>query len=360
MAKQFKDFTYCNKKLSDVIDFIPVDFDNDSGISLAMGRDMEKGETNRYRIEPNYYGDSWSDPLRFELHIIKNICTYPSQKDAVFSQEEIRKITRWITSIHMPQWIYFEYEETDNNNVTNYFGWFNDIETFVIGGEILGLKLCFSCTTPFAYTDKITDIKSVNTYDYMLVINNSDELENYCYPQIQIHPHSDGQIYLCNLSDCRLLDNGILELSQNTYFDSMLDIIDNYALLNGYTVKYTGTGTFNIIPLCNNTAIQFYLIDKYDNEIKCTAFYMEDTKEYRIIENGFMFLDAKENLDIFIDCQKLLITDSIGRMISYDELGVSDVDFIYWLRLINGSNSILLYGNADFTITHRESRKVGE
>lgn len=360
MAKQFKDFTYCSKKLGDILDFISVDFDNDSAKFLAMDRDMETGETNRFRIEPNYYGDSWSDSLKFELHIIKNICTYPTQKDAAFSQDEIRKITRWITSVHMPQWIHFEYEEADCHDAAYYFGWFHDIETVVVGGGIFGLKLYFTCTSPFAYTGKIRNEKSVTTYDHMLIVNDSDELENYCYPQIQIHPVSDGQIYLCNLSDCRLLDNGILELTQATYFDSMLDSIDQYALQNGYTVKYTGTGNFNIVPICNETAIQFYLADKYDHQLKCTAFYLEDTKEYRIIENGFMFMMVRADLDVFIDCQKLQITDSLGRMITYDELGISDADFIYWPRLINGNNSILLYGNADFTITHRESRKVGE
>lgn len=360
MAKQFKDFIFNKKRLTDIADCIPVDFDDGSDIPLAMRRDMESGETSRCRTEPNYYGDTWTDPLEFELDIIKNICTYPNQKDRCFSQEDIRRFTRWLTSPHQPHWIHFEYDESEHSNIAYYFGWFSNIEAYTVGGYVYGLRLYFTCTTPFGFTDNIINTKSVTSYDHMLVVNDSDELENYCYPQITIHPHASGQIYLCNLSDCRLLDNGIIELTQAGWFDSMLDSVDRYAALHGYTVKYTGTGNFNIIPLCGDTAVQFYLMDKYGNEIKCTAFYMEDTKEYRIIENGFMFLDAKENLDIFIDCQKLLITDSIGRMISYDELGVSDVDFIYWPRLINGNNSLLLYGNADFTITHRESRKAGE
>lgn len=359
MAKQFKDFIFNNKRLTDMLDCISVDFNSDSDTFLAMERDMEKGEVNHYRVEPNYYGDTWSDTLKFELDIIKNICTYPEQKDSFFTQDEIRTFTKWLTSPHQPLWLHFEYEE-NNNNVPYYFGWFNNIESFSVGDKVYGLKLHFTCTTPFGYTDIITNTKSVTTYNNMLISNNSDELEDYCYPKIQIHPKSNGQIYICNLSDCNLLANGIVELTQSTYFDSMLDIIDNYALLHNYTVVYTGTGEFNIIPLCNETAIQFYFIDKYGKEIKCTAFYLIDTKEYKIIENGFMFMNVKTNLDVYIDCQKLLITDSIGRMITYDELGISDVDFIYWLRLINGNNSFLLYGNADFIISHRESRKAGE
>lgn len=360
MAKQFKNFTFCEKKLKDIFDFISVSFDNNSDISLAMEREMEKGETNHFRIEPNYYGDTWSTPLQFELDIIKNPCVYTKNEDKEITQEDIRKITRWLTSPHYPQWIHFDYDENHKDNVSNYFGWFDKIETWVFGGIVYGLKLFFTCTTPFGFTDYITNQKTVTTYDNILVSNNSDELESYCYPKIKIHPNSDGQIFLCNLSDCTLIENGILSLTQETYFDSLLDVIENYAILNGYTVKYTGSGEFNIVPLCNDTAVQFYLIDKYGSELKYTAFYLDDTKEYRIIEGGFMFLNVKNDLDINIDCQKLQITDSIGRMITYDELGVSDIDFIYWFRLINGNNSILLYGNADFTIMYRESRKVGE
>ncbi len=360
MAKQFKDFIFNGKRLSDIADCISVDFDSNSDRPLAMRRDMERGETNHYRTEPNYYGDTWSEPLAFELNIIKNICTYASPEHRYFSQEELRSFTRWLTSPRRPCWIHFEYEEAVPNDTPCYFGWFNNIEAYMAGEHVYGLRFYFTCTTPFGFTDNIINTKSIKTYEPMLVVNNSDELENYCYPRIKIHPNRNGQIYLCNLSDCILLDNGLLEQTQASWFDSMLDSVDSYAALNGYMVKYTGTGNFNIVPLCNNTAVQFYLIDKYDQERKCTAFYMEDTKEYRIIENGFMFMDGKENLDILMDCQRLLITDALGRMITYDELGISDVDFIYWLRLINGNNSLLLYGDADFTISHREARKAGE
>lgn len=360
MAKQFKDFTFGKNKLSDIFKFVSADFDGNSDVPLAMDRNMEKGETNRYRVEANYYGDTWANPLQIELDIIKDICVYPNQDRRIISQSEIRQITRWLTSPHAPKWIHFEYEESDSDKIVYYFGWFSNIETWTISGEVYGLRLYFTCTTPFGFTDNMIDSKQVTTYDNMLVINDSDELENYCYPKINIHPNADGQIFICNLSDCNLLENGILSLTQSSYFDSMLDAIEQYAALHSYTVKYTGTGDFNILPLCNNTAVQFYFVNKYNNEIKCTAFYLEDTKEYRIIEGGFMFMNVKENLDIVIDCQRLQIIDSIGRMITYDELGISNADCMYWFRLINGNNSILLYGNADFTITHRESRKVGE
>lgn len=362
MAKQFKDFTFTGKQFSSLCTkYISVDFEDNSDIPLAMERNMEIGETNLSRVEPNYFGDTWTDVLPIELNIVKDPSQYDyNQKELVITKGEIREITRWLTSPHYPEWIEFEYDHDNVDEAKYYRGWFNNVETWVVGSEVYGLKLSFKCTTPFGYTDDIVNTQTVTKYSNILVTNDSDELDSYCYPTIEIKPNSNGQIYICNLSDCKILKNGILTLTESTYFQSMLTLIEEFATLNGYTVKYTGKGAFNIVALCNDTAVQFYLIDRYNNEIKCTAFYMDDTKEYRIIEDGFMFMDVYTDLNVYIDCQKLIINDSLGRIITYDKLGITDVDHIYWLRLINGHNSLLLYGNAKFTITHKESRKVGE
>lgn len=75
----------------------------------------------------------------------------------------------------------------------------------------------------------------------MIVQNDSDELNSYCYPTIEIKPNGIGQVYICNLSDCILLKNGTLTLTESTYFDSLLTLVEEYAKMNGYTVRYTGT-----------------------------------------------------------------------------------------------------------------------
>lgn len=361
MAKDFKDFTFCNKKFSELsTTYITVNFDSDSDIKLAMGRNMEIGETNQYRINPNYFGDTWDEVLAFEFNIIKNPCFYKTQAEQEISKSEIREITRWLTSSHYPEWIDFEYHPDDMNDVTRYYGWFDNIETWCIAGTVYGLRISFKCTTPFGYTEDIINEVNVKSYFNLLISNGSDELDSYCYPAIEISPNSDGQIFICNLSDCNVLENGILSLTENSYFDSLLTVVENYARLHGYTVKYTGSGAFNIVSLCNDTAVQFYLIDRYGNDIKCTAFYTPDTYEYRILESGFLFMNVYRDLDIHMDCQNLIINDSIGRMVTYEKLGITDADHVYWLRLINGYNALLLYGDASFKIIHIESRKVGE
>lgn len=361
MAKDFKDFTFCNKKFSDLsVQYMTAAFGSDADISLAMGRNMEIGGTNQYRISPNYFGDTWDEVLAFEFNIIKNPCFYKTQAEREISKSEIREITRWLTSSHYPEWIDFEYHPDDTNDITRYYGWFNNIETWCIAGAVYGLRISFKCTTPFGYTKDIIHEADVSTYSHLLISNDSDELDSCCYPAVEITPHSNGQIFICNLSDCNILDTGTLTLSGVSYFESLLRVVESYARFHGYTVKYTGSGAFNIVSLCNDTAVQFYLIDRYGNDIKCTAFYTPDTYEYRILESGFLFMNVYRDLDIHMDCQNLIINDSIGRMVTYEKLGITDADHIYWPRLRSGQNSLLLYGNAGFKFTHMESRKAGE
>lgn len=363
MSKYFKDFTFMNKKLSSLSNkYIAVSFDEEDERYLAMERDMEMGERNRYKTQPNYFYDTWTDNLRFELNIVKDPDEYGTQNDLVFSHSEIRELSRWLTSPHLPNWIKFENLPGDDNDVVNYHGWFKNIEPFVVGSEIYGLTLYFECTSSFGFTDSITNKVDVSTYKSIVIENNSDELYNYCYPSISITPNANGQIYICNLSDCNILNTGTLNPT-TTAFDELLNRLEEYGRLNGFKVEYANSdidSAFNIVPLCNDTAIQFYYIDRYNNRMKCTAFYLSDSNKYYIIDNGFMYMTVYKDLPVYMDCQKLTLNDELGRMLTYEKLGISEVDSIYWPKLIHGDNSILFFGNCLFEITHTETRKVGD
>lgn len=361
MAKQFTDFTFRGKKLSDMkTKYISVDFDSNSdSTSLGMGRDMEKGETNRYRVEANYFYDSWSSPIEYELNIVKDPCEYDTQTKMEISKTEIREFTRWLTSSHYPEWIHFKDEDGIDEDV-RYYGWFSNVETFVAYGTVYGLKLHFKCTSSFAYTDTISDVANVSGYLTKLITNDSDDLDSYCYPTIRIHPNENGEIFMCNMSDCTILTQGTFKAGLSDYSNELLNMVNTYAEINGYEVKHLGSGAYNYKYVCNDTAIQVKLVDSFGNSIFCTAFYITTTREYRIIKNGFMFMKVYKDLDIVMDCENLMIMDSLDRMITYDKLGIDDVGYMYWLRLMNGNNSMLFYGNVDITIEHIEKRKVGE
>ena len=363
MAKQFEDFFFCGKKLSSVFpDYTCVDFDTNDEINLSLSRDMVKGETNRYKIEADYFYDEWSEPLTFELDIVKNTCKHNNQLEMEFSKEEIRTLTRWLTSSHSPEWIKFDYSAEYDNDAKYYYGWFENIETFVVGGMVYGLKLHFKCTTPFAYTNEFKKtINATKSYVVDYIENNSDDMESCIYPLLKVHPNSDGQIFIANTTDMEVVQQGTLSLGgSSSYIDALLNIVEAYAKKQGCTIEYTGTGAQDIQSLCDDTAVQFYLIDIYGNRTKYTAFYKTTNKEYQIVNGGIMIIKIYRGLDLTIDTSRLLVYDTLNRMVTYDKLEISDVDQMYWFRLLNGTNTFLLYGDFSLDITYREARKVGE
>lgn len=362
MAKEFKDFTFMGKKLSDLnTKYISVDFDGGTDVNMAMDRDMEMGDSNRYKIEPNYFYDKWNDTLEFELDIIKDPCRYTNQNDAIITKSERREITKWLTSSHFPEWLMFSKTGDTADDAIRYFGWFNNIESFSVNSQIFGLKLHFKCTTPFGYTDNLITNVVCSTYKNVLISNNSDELNSYVYPSVEITPKTTGDIYICNMSDCTIRETGTLSSANTNYTSQLVSFVQLYAKSNGCTAEFViSEKTKDIAWHCNNTLAQFKLVDAYGNETACTVFYRTDSKIYYIIENGIMFMSVSKNLKIYMDCQKLTINDELGRMIRYEKLGITDVGHMYWLQLINGNNSLLFYGNCDFKVKHVESRKVGE
>lgn len=82
-----------------------------------------------------------------------------------------------------------------------------------------------------------------------------------------------------------------------------------------------------------------------------------DGKEMKI---SVFKLDDNENfITTTIDCQKAMITDSANGLISFDDLGISDIGDIYWFKLYNGDNEIAYKGQASISIEYRLPRKVG-
>lgn len=78
-----------------------------------------------------------------------------------------------------------------------------------------------------------------------------------------------------------------------------------------------------------------------------------------ITDNGQMTIKSLRNDDFYIDCLRLKIYDTTKSLISFEELGISDVDSIYWPRLCSGDNKLEFTGNAQIELSYREPRKVG-
>lgn len=364
MAKIFKDFTYLDRKLSELNGhYVSVDFEQNPDSAFAFSREIRYGDTNRYRTEPNIGWSQLEDRLKFELHIVKDPDDYTSQAEAILSDTDIRELTRWLTSTVTSQYLTLEYEEDSLCDTPCYYGQFADIQPFNVNGDVYGLRLIFECSSPYGYTEELVNTITLNGNICEYLLNSQDDrLEDYCYPSIQIASNVTGQIFLCNLSDCQVYQQGMLDLT-NAADEAGLQIqnlIANYGLTHGYAPEYRYEDDDAILTICNGTAIPFTYIDSSGNRFKCMAFYSASTGEYAIIRGGFLYLNVKKSLPVRINTEKLFIFDDLNRMIRLSDLGVEDVDYMYWPRLRSGDNRLLLWGaDCTVTITHRETRKAG-
>lgn len=72
-----------------------------------------------------------------------------------------------------------------------------------------------------------------------------------------------------------------------------------------------------------------------------------------------MKINALKSDDFYIDCRNLKIYDITKSIVSFEDLGIEDIDDIYWPRLAYGENIFEFTGDATFEISYREPRKVG-
>lgn len=334
-----------------------VDFNSDDNIPLGLQRSISKGETNRYRIKSNHFYCAYDNPLEFEIHIVKECCDYGSQSEMMFSKSEVRKITRWLTSTSLPLLL----NGVDDEGAINYCGIFTNIESFVVGGEIYGFILKFTNDSPFAYSDVITQNETLNGTKNIVVDNDSDLLDDYCKPVLKIHPHTNTDFYVCNLSDCKTLKEGQINIvpdDKNATQINFIDAINDYATTTMHDIGFYYNGAF-VKTWADGTAIRIKLTEKDSTEHFAFAYHLSDGS-FKIIEGGFMTLKLLKELEVEVNCDILSMKDSIGRMIKFADMGIEEEDYIYWLRLISGDNTLLFYGkNCDVTIEHREMLKVG-
>lgn len=72
-----------------------------------------------------------------------------------------------------------------------------------------------------------------------------------------------------------------------------------------------------------------------------------------------MKINALKSDDFYIDCRNLKIYDITNSIVSFEDLGIENIDDIYWPRLAYGENIFEFTGDATFEISYREPRKVG-
>ena len=319
MAQYGKSFTYNGKSSNEfnlaVAGFRVID------IPLNLKRTTTTSGMNKYRHKVNMYGINYDSVLGFTLQLIKDPCKYSGNDEMRFTRAEIREITAWLTSPITPRLFHMtdppnivkvpttqevEVEETrtvideqtgEETTITetvtktittiveedrseaeyDYFGVFTDCTA--TDNNIYGLELTFECNTPYALSPEQT-VTIENGEG--VVMNPSDEYEDYVYPKIIINPTSQGM----EAYDIRLIN----ESDDNRYI----------------TLKNMKPGDI-----------------------------------------------------VTMDCQKLTVVNESGSLISFEDLNIDVVDYIYWFRLVHGENRIRVSGDATVQFIFRYPVKVG-
>ena len=149
------DFRYVDSWLSD-FGFTMIGSEEEQQF---VGRTIEKAEITSLRARPNHYGVVYNDVLTLNFLIVKTdwICG-GSDELGKLRDSEINYLRGWLESPKLPELLHVDLE--DHDLVTNYFGLFTDVQPYVLDGDCYGLKLTFTCDSPYGYSEE-----HVETYD---------------------------------------------------------------------------------------------------------------------------------------------------------------------------------------------------
>lgn len=352
-----KDFKFDNISLSSK-KFISVNFEEDTSLPSSINREMDSSEMNKFRPEVTGFGTKYSEVLAFDLHLMKDDSYYGSQEELEIAQAEYEDMVVWLSSPQTHQWLTITKEDGSTVKVKGYF---SSIIPHDKWGICYGLVCTFTCNSPFSYVEKKID-KQISQVTNFLVENTSSEKYDYIYPSMKITPTGNEEIFIHNLSDSEILDNGLLSITADKDNNVLLLMqkIGTYAGTHNLTVTYLYDDEMqNVHTVCDKAVILFYMEDSYGIKNKYVAYYIESNKQYFICRGGFFYCKLLKALNVDIDCKNLAIYDSLNRPVLFTTIGIQDEDEIYWMRLIHGNNSLCAKGNFSLSIVYQEPHKGG-
>lgn len=243
----------------------------------GLERDVSRASFSTYNDMPLHLNTKYSDVYKEDFSIIKS-------NGDIFTDDEIRKVNKWLSSPLRPKW--FTGHSYYTTETINYQGLF-DITSYEYDMKgVIGINVTFTANSPYSWSDEIVKTFYVNGSLDATIICDNDEANGYVYPVITITPTSGHTV----------------EEAKNLHVT-----IENISDTNPTTSKV----------------------------------------DYHVYEG----------LPLTIDCKRLTVTDLADNVISSEDLGWSDVGYIYWLRFLDGENNIKITGDTKVEFRYREPRK---
>ena len=294
-----------------------------SDIPLNLARDVTMSTINRYRTRLNVYGVKYANPLQFTIELMKDPCVAKSEDDMRFSRDDIRKISAWLTSPITPR-LFHMYDFPRKKRVSIEV----EEEVFIIDEES-GAKI--------PVIDEETGEVKTRTVTREILVD--DPEEEYDYFGV--------------FSDLTYQDTGVYSIEATFQCNSP------YAL--SYEQRVVIEDGEGVVP---NPS------DDYEDYVYPTIIITptdsESTGPYdiRLInesdDNKYITLkNMKYNDVVTMDCRKMTVKNESGSLMSFEDLNIDVVDYIYWFRLLNGDNNVRISGDARVEFIYRYPIKVG-
>lgn len=146
---------------------------------------------------PVYLGQKYSDKLRLQITLIKNPCIFDD--DLSFTEKDCRSILRFLTGGKGFQWLKLFSQKLDEDL------WYRARTSSVsykrIGCRVVGIVLNLECDSCFAWSKEQEITVRAEAGQPFYIYNNTDDLNNYVYPVVEIVSASAGTIAVTNRSD---------------------------------------------------------------------------------------------------------------------------------------------------------------
>lgn len=174
---------------------LDVAFDSDNGaMSSYLNRSAVASESHdgRYKNTTRYKFDELFSP---QFTIVK-------RDFSDFSQEEIRKVLKYLTSTDRPAMLEVYYDGASNIVDWACIGGFVSIEMYKIANNrTVGIVAQFEAITPFAMSDLYTVTKTITSTDNKITINIDTDDNKPVYPRVTIRANNANIKFVNNHTD---------------------------------------------------------------------------------------------------------------------------------------------------------------
>ena len=367
-------------------------------VVFSLGREVFASQLNRYRNLVGHMGTRWNEVLVFNIQFIKDPCANASAANMYFTEDEVNDINTWLTSPDYPTLFHmYDYDfERDSSDSVILLDMPDDSFTIAIGANGYG------AATYTIENGNITDMGGTAVDGQKIPPMLTDFNKYNGYYSI---PCADKE-YLNNISGITVNGNDYTNIHTNSWLSTYGT---GQRLENSYTIllntekvlnnKYDYFGVFSDVQaqVIDGNVVGFNCTFTTDSPFAWTheihqvvdgsaTFTVNSAEKYREIyplieitaapdwessatrsevtignsvDGLSMTLNLRQGDTTTIDAMQSIIKDHSG-LVSFTDLGISDVDYIYWPRLYHGSNTITIEGNATAILKYREPRKVGD